>query len=66
MICICYLGNNLSIYGRVSDRVHLGSSSTSDFFIFLFFKLKNLRRFFHIHIYTYMCTYMCLQKLKYI
>ena len=58
MVCICILGTNLSIYGCVSDRVHLGSSSTSNFFIFLFFKLKNLRRSFHID--------MCLQKLKYI
>ena len=58
MVCICILGTNLSIDGRVSDRVHLGSSSTSNLFIFLFFKLKNLRRSFYID--------MCLQKLKYI
>ena len=57
MVCICILGTSLSIYGCVSDRVHLGSSSTSNLFFFLFFKLKNPRRFFHIH--------MCLQKLKY-
>ena len=40
MVCICILGTNLSIYGCVSDRVHLGSSSTSNLLIFLFFKFK--------------------------
>ena len=34
MVCICILGTNLSIHGCVSDRVHLGSSSNSNFFIF--------------------------------
>ena len=40
MVCIFILSTNLSIYVCVSDRVHLGSGSTSNLFIFLFFKLK--------------------------
>ena len=39
-MCICIIYTNLSIFVCVSDRVNLRSGSTSNFFIFLFFKFN--------------------------